>query len=140
MELPVRAKDANIAILKMGGMGVGQIAGEVDLDRKTVTKILDKPAIRQMMMDALAEHEFTLSKLAKKNIDMLSAKKYQLAGKGLKHVDDNVAQATAMKELNSIYGVHAAKQLDVRASAAEASLEDLADQADAALEELGMVK
>ncbi len=139
MELPVRAKDANIAILKMGGMGVGQIAGEVDLDRKTVTKILDKPAIRQMMMDALAEHEFTLSKLAKKNIDMLSAKKKVLVAGGLEEIDDNVAQVTAMKEMNSIYGVHAPKQLDVRASAAEASLEELTNQADAALEELGMV-
>jgi predicted transcriptional regulator len=137
-DVPVRAKDAGIAMLKMRGMNNVQIAEEVSLSRKTVGKILDKPAIRQMMMDALAEHEFTLSKLAKKNVDMLSAKKEVQVGKKLIETDDNVAQVTAMKELNSIYGVHAPKQLDVRASAAEASLEDLTVQADAALEELGM--
>ena len=77
--------------------------------------------------------------LAKKNIDMLSAKRWMFANLKYKEVDDNVAQVSAMKELNSIYGVHAPKQLDIRASAAEASLEELTDQADAALEELGMV-
>ncbi len=134
---PVRARDANVALLRMSGLNNVQIAEETNVTRKTVKAILDKPSIRQMMMDALAEHEFSLSKLAKKNIDMLSAKKYTKGIKG--KVDDNVAQATAMKELNSIYGVHAPKQLDVRASAAEASIEELTDQADAALEEFGMV-
>ena len=91
------------------------------------------------MLDAFGEHGFTLSLFAKKNIDMLGAKKSIPIEGELEEVDDNVAQVTAMKELNSIYGVHAPKQLDVRASAAEASLEELTDQADAALEELGMV-
>ena len=136
---PVKIKDANIAVMKMQGLNNVQIAEETNLTRKTVAGILDKPAIRQMMLDALGEHGFTLNKLAKKNIDMLGAKKkIPLAGE-LKEVDDNVAQVTAMKELNSIYGVHAPKQLDVRASAAEASLEELTNQADAALEEFGMV-
>ncbi len=133
----VKIKDANLAMMKMSGLNNVQIAEEANLTRKTVAGILDKPEIRQMMLDALGEHEFTLSKLAKKNIDMLSAQKY-CKDKG-EEVDDNVAQVGAMKELNSIYGVHAPKQLDVRASAAEASLEDLTNQADAALEELGMV-
>ena len=129
--------NANIAVLKMGGLSDVDIAKEVDLTRKTVRKILDKPSVRQLMMEALTENKFTLSMLAKKNIDMLSAKKFA-KGK-TEEVDDNVAQATAMKELNSIYGVYAPKQLDIRASAAEASLEDLTGQVDAALEELGMV-
>ncbi len=135
---PVRAKDATIAIMKMHGLTNVQIGEEVNLTRKTVGKVLDKPAIRQMMMDALAEHEFTLSMLAKKNIDMLGAKKKIPVSGTLTEVEDNQAQTTAMKELNSIYGVHAPKQLDVRASAAEASLEELTDQADDALEEFGM--
>ena len=136
---PLKAKDANVAILKMQGLNNIQIAEKANMDRQTVAIILDKPAIRQMMLDALGEHGFTLSILAKKNIDMLSAKKsIPLAGE-LTEVDDNVAQVTAMKELNSIYGVHAPKQLDVRASAAEASLEELTKQADASLEELSMV-
>ncbi len=136
----VRGKDANIAVMKMGGMTNTDIAEESGLTRKTVGAILDKPAIRQMMMDALGEHEFTLSKLAKKNIDMLSAKKEISVSGTLTEVADNQAQVTAMKELNSIYGVHAPKQLDVRASAAEASLEELTDQADAALAEFNLVK
>ncbi len=131
-----RAKDANIAILKMGGLNNTDIAKETNLTRKTVKKILDKPSIRQMMMDAFTENGFTLSMLAKKNIDMLNAKKWT-QGK-TEQVDDNVAQATAMKEMNSIYGVYAPKQLDIRASAAEASLEELTDQVDTALEELDM--
>ncbi len=139
MKTAVKMVDANIAIMKMDGLTTTQIAEKSNLTRKTVKARLDKPAIRQMMMDALTEHEFTLSKLAKKNIDMLSAKREIFANGKYKKVDDNVAQVTAMKELNSIYGVHAPKQLDVRASAAEASLEELTDQADAALEELGMV-
>ncbi len=137
---PVRMKDANLAMLKMGGMNNTEIAEKANLTRKTVAGILDKPAIRQMMLDALGEHKFTLSMLAKKNIDMLSAKKKIPLGGELEEVDDNVAQVTAMKELNSIYGVHAPKQLDVRASATEASLEELTEQADAALEEFGLVK
>lgn len=137
---PVRAKDANMAIMKMSGLNNTEIAEESGLTRKTVGVILDKPAIRQMMMDALGEHEFTLSKLAKKNIDMLSAKKSIPLNGEMVEVEDNVAQVTSMKELNSIYGVHAPKQLDVRASAAEASLEELTEQADAALEEFNLVK
>ena len=133
----VREKDANIAILKMGGMNNVEIAAETNLTRKSVKTILDKPSVRQMMLDALTENKFTLSKLAKKHIDMLSAKKFA-KGKA-EPVDDNVAQVTAMKELNCIYGVHAPKQLDIRASASEASLEELTHQADAALEELSMV-
>ncbi|KKN29385.1 hypothetical protein LCGC14_0844590 [marine sediment metagenome] len=136
---PLKAKDANVAILKMQGLNNIQIAEKANMDRQTVAIILDKPAIRQMMLDALGEHGFTLSILAKKNIEMLSAKKSIPLGGELAIVDDNVAQVTAMKELNSIYGVHAPKQLDVRASAAEASLEELTKQADASLEELSMV-
>ena len=132
-----RAKDTNVAVLKMGGLTNTDIARETNLTRKTVKVILDKPSVRQMMMDAFTENKFTLSMLAKKNIDMLSAKKF--AKDTTEEVPDNVAQVAAMKELNSIYGVYAPKQLDIRASAAEASLEELTDQADAALEELGMV-
>ncbi len=135
----VRAKDANVAILKMSGLNDVQIAKETNLTRKTVKVILDKPSIRHMMMDALTENKFTLSMLAKKNIDMLSATRYAFVSGEYKKLDDNVAQVAAMKELNSIYGVYAPKQLDIRASATEASLEELTDQADAALEELGMV-
>ncbi len=135
--ITTRAKDVKIAILKMKGLGDTEIGKQTNLTRKSVRTILDKPSIRQMMMDALTEHKFTLSKLAKKNIDMLSAKKYAKDTTTL--VDDNVAQAAALKELNSIYGVYAPKQVDIRASAAEASLEELTNQADAALEELGMV-
>ena len=135
----VREKDINIAVLKMSGMSDVQIAEETNLTRKTVKVILDKPSIRQMMMDALAENQFTLSMLAKKNIDMLSAHRYVFKNGEYKKVDDNVAQATAMKEMNSIYGVYAPKQLDIRASATEASLEELTDQADAALKEFDMV-
>ncbi len=132
-----KAKGSHIATLKMGGMTTTNIAKEVNLTRKTVKAILDKPSVRQLMMDAFTKHKFTLSMLAKKNIKMLSAKKF---AKGTKEkIDDNVAQVAAMKEMNSIYGVYAPKQLDIRASAAEASLEELTDQADAALEELGMV-
>lgn len=134
---PVKIKDANIAVMKMDGLNNIQIAEKANLDRKTVAGILDKPAIRQMMLDALDGHGFTLSKLAKKNIDMLSAKKY--CKDKCEEVDDNVAQVGAMKELNSIYGVHAPKQLDVRASAAEASIGELADQVEASLEEFGVV-
>ncbi len=137
--ITTKAKDANIALLKMRGLNDVQIAKETNLTRKTVKLILDKPSIRQLMMDAFTEHKFTLSMLAKKNIDMLSAQRWMFADKKYKKVDDNVAQATAMKELNSIYGVYAPKQLDIRASAAEASLEELTDQADDALEELGVV-
>ncbi len=133
------AKDAEVAIMKMGGLNITQISKEVNLTRKTVRAVLDKPSIRQMMMDALTENQFTLNKLAKKNIEMLSAKKSMFANGECKEVDDNVAQVGAMKELNSIYGVYAPKQLDIRASATEASLEELTDQADAALEELNMV-
>ncbi len=133
----VREKDINIAVMKMGGLNNTDIAKETNLTRKSVKAILDKPSVRQMMMDSLAEHQFTLSMLAKKNIDMLSAKKFP-KGKD-EPVDDNVAQATALKEMNSIYGVYAPKQLDIRASATEASLEELTDQADAALEEFNMV-
>ncbi len=135
----LETKGANIALLKMRGLTTTQIAKETNLTRKTVKVILDKPSIRQMMMDALAENKFTLSMLAKKNIDMLSATRYVFKKEGYKKVDDNVAQVAAMKELNSIYGVYAPKQLDIRASAAEASLEDLIDQADTALEELDVV-
>ncbi len=137
---PIKAKDASVAVLKMSGMNNVQIAEKANLTRKTVGIILDKPAIRQMMMDAFTDQKFTLSMLAKKNIDMLSAKRWMFADKKYKEVDDNVAQVTAMKEMNSIYGVHAPKQLDVRASAAEASLEELTEQADAALEEFSLVK
>ncbi len=136
-ETTSEATDSKIAIMKMSGWTNTDISKKVNLTRKTVKKILDKPSIRQIMMDALTENKFTLNMLAKKNIDMLSAKKFA-KGK-TEEVDDNVAQVTAMKELNSIYGVYAPKQLDIRASAAEASLEELTDQADAALEELGMV-
>ncbi len=125
--------------MKMSGLSNTQIAEETNLTRKTVKVILDKPSIRQMMMDALTENKFTLSMLAKKNIDMLSAKRWMFANLKYKKVDDNVAQVSAMKELNSIYGVYAPKQLDIRASAAEASLEELTDQVDAALEEFDMV-
>ncbi len=138
-KVALKAKGAKIAVLKMGGMTTTQIAKETNLTRKTVAVILDKPSVRQMMMDALVEHKFTLSMLAKKNIEMLSVQKWLFTNGKYKKVDDNVAQATAMKEMNSIYGVYAPKQLDIRASATEASLEDLTDQADAALEELGMV-
>ncbi len=138
-EKGLKASGAKIAVMKMGGMTTTQIAKETNLTRKTVAVILDKPSVRQMMMDALAEHQFTLNMLAKKNIDMLSVKKWLFTQGKYKEVDDNVAQATAMKEMNSIYGVYAPKQLDIRASATEASLEDLTDQADAALKELGMV-
>ncbi len=134
-----RAKDANVAILKMSGLNNVEIAKETNLTRKTVKVILDKPSIRQMMMDALTENNFTLSMLAKKNIDMLSAKRWTFGNGKYKQVDDNVAQTAAMKELNSIYGVYAPKQLDIRASASEASLEELTHQADAALEEFSMV-
>ncbi len=131
-----KPQDVNVAVLKMGGLTNTDIAKETKLTRKTVKVILDKPSIRQLMMNSFTENKFTLSMLAKKNIDMLSAKKY---AKGTtEEVDDNVAQVAAMKEMNSIYGVYAPKQLDIRASATEASLEELIDQADAALEELGM--
>ncbi len=136
---PVKMKDANVAVLKMQGLTNIEIADKANLDRKTVSVILDKPAIRQIMMDGLEEHGFTISQLAKKNIDMLSAKKQIPLNGELKEVDDNTAQATALKELNSIYGVHAPKQLDVRASAAEASIGELTEQADAALKEFDMV-
>ena len=136
----VKPKDANVALLKMSGLTNVQIAKEVDVTRKTVKTILDKPSIRHMMIDAFSEHKFTLNMLAKKNIDMLGAKKYEYRKDGgYKKIDDNVAQVAAMKELNSIYGVYAPKQLDIRASATEASLEDLTVQANDALEELGMV-
>ncbi len=134
----VKMADANIAVLKMKGLNDTEIAEQVNHTRKTVAKILDKPAIRQMMLDALGEHDFTLGKLAKKNIDMLSAKKEISVSGELTEVEDNIAQVTAMKELNSIYGVHAPKQLDVRASAAEASLEELADQVEASCEEFAV--
>ena len=138
-KIGVREKDANIAVLKMGGMNNVDIAKETNLTRKSVKIILDKPSVRQMMMDAFTEHKFTLSMLAKKNIDMLSAQRWAFGNGKYKRVDDNVAQVTAMKELNSIYGVYAPKQLDIRASAAEASLEELTHQADAALEEFDVV-
>ncbi len=137
--ITTKAKDVNIAVLKMGGLTNTQIAKETNLTRKTVKVILDKPSIRQMMMDALSENKFTLSMLAKKNIDMLSATRYAFVNGKYEKLNDNVAQVAAMKELNSIYGVYAPKQLDIRASATEASLEELTNQADAALEELGMV-
>ena len=135
----VKMSDANIAAMSMQGMTKVQIAEETNLERRTVAKILDKPAIRQMMLDALEGHGFTLSMLAKKNIDMLNAKKEILVQGNLTEIEDNVAQITAMKEVNSIYGVHAPKQLDVRASAAEASVDELANQVEASLEELDMV-
>lgn len=135
---PVKIKEVNIATMKMQGLTNVQIAEEANLTRKTVAVVLDKPEIRQMMLDALGGHGFTLSMLAKKNIDMLSAKKTVLLGGKAKDLDDNVAQVVAMKELNSIYGVHAPKQLDVRASAAEASLEELTDQVETSIEELSM--
>ena len=135
----VRAKDASVAVLKMSGLNNVEIAKETNLTRKTVKVILDKPSVRQMMMDAFTENKFTLSMLAKKHVDMLSAKRDITVQGEREEVDDNVTQVAAMKELNSIYGVHAPKQLDVRASASEASLEELTDQADAALKELGMV-
>ena len=133
-----KAKDTNVAVLKMSGLNDVQIAKETNLTRKTVKVILDKPSIRQMMIDAFTEHKFTLSMLAKKNIDMLSAERYVFKNGNYKKVADNVAQVAAMKEMNSIYGVYAPKQLDIRASATEASLEELTDQVDAALEELDM--
>ena len=135
----VRPVDAKIAALKMDGVNNVQIAKEVKLTRKTVQGILEKPAVRQLLMDAFAENGFTLKDLAKKNIEMLSAKREILANKRYMKVDDNVTQVTAMKEMNQIYGVYAPKQLDIRASASEASLEELIDQADTALEELDMV-
>ncbi len=134
----VRPKDLKIVELKMRGLGNTKIAAKTNLTTQSVRIILDKPSVRQMMREAFEEHGFTLSMLAKKNVDMLSTRKEIRLGGKLVEVDDNVAQATALKELNSIYGVYAPKQLDIRASAAETSLEDLTDQADAALEEFGM--
>ncbi len=139
LKATVKTKGSNIAVMKMGGMTNTQIAKETNLTRKTVKAILDKPSVRQMMLDAFTEHKFTLNMLAKKNIDMLNATRYVFKNGAYKKVDDNVAQVAAMRELNSIYGVYAPKQLDIRASATEASLEELIDQADAALEEFDMV-
>ncbi len=139
LKTTVKTKGSNIAVMKMGGMTNTQIAKETNLTRKTVKAILDKPSVRQMMMDAFTENKFTLNMLAKKHIDMLSAKRWMFANGKYKEFDDNVAQVTAMKEMNNIYGVYAPKQLDIRAFATEASLEELTDQADAALEELSVV-
>ena len=135
MDSPVKISDANIAILSLEGLNKVEIAKKTGKDRGTIANILNKDGIRQIIMDGFAEHNFTISMLLKKNIDMLDAKKEIPLSGELVEVEDNVAQATAMKEINQIYGIHAPKQLDVRASAAEASTEELADQVESSLQE-----
>ncbi len=134
----ITPRNAKIAVMKVSGKNNTEIAEEVGLNRKSVKAVLDKPAIREMILHSISEHEFTLSMLAKKHIEMLSATKEISVAGVLTEVADNVAQVAAMKELNSIFGVYAPKELDIRASTAERSLVDLTAEAEAAIRELGL--
>ncbi len=133
----IKIKDAEIAVGVMQGKSSHKIAQEVGLHRNTVYRHMQSEDVRGLMINALVEKNFTIKDLAQKNIDMLSAKKTVVVGNKTKIIDDNPARGLALKEMNSIHGVHAPKQVDLRDKTAQASLEDLAqmlEEADAGLE------
>lgn len=113
-----------------------EVAKDMGLHRNTVCRVMNSETARQLMVGALEQAGVTVAKLAKKHADLLDAKKEMNVDGELETVNDNVTQLGVLKELNSIYGTHAPKEFDIRGSTAQAPLDELADAAQASLEQL----
>ena len=118
-------RDLEVMKRDLAGQTGDQIAEELKVCRKTVTNTKAKPAYRDLIIGALEQEQFQVGDLAKKLVTLSNARK-DLNVDGVLHtVDDNVTRLGAVRKLCDIYGVDAPKEIDVRATTAQMSNEEL---------------
>jgi transcriptional regulator with XRE-family HTH domain len=119
-------RDLEIAKRELEGVPQEQIAEEVGVCRKTVHNTKAKPAYRDLMLSALENNKFGVNDLAKKLVELVDARKSLNVDGQIHIVEDNVTMLGAARKLCDILGVDAPKELDIKASTANMTNEELA--------------
>ena len=124
-ETPLTLRDLEVAKRDLAGKTGDEIAEEVGVCRKTVVNTKAKPAYRDLMLSALESNQFGVNDLAKKLVELVDARKSLNVDGTIHIVEDNVTMLGATRKLCDILGVDAPKELDIRASTANMTNEEL---------------
>lgn len=118
-------RDLEVLTLDIEGKTGEEIAEKVGVSRKTVVNTKAKPAYRDLMIGALEVHKFGVNDIAKKLVSMTDAQKAINVDGTLEIVEDNTTQLGAVRKLCDIFGVDAPKELDIKATTAAMTNEEL---------------
>lgn len=111
-------------------------AEKIGCSTKTVSRTKKKQAYRDLVINKLAEREYSPETYADNMIAHTKAKKTIVSkDAGVFQVADNTTRLTADIELGEIYGVKAPKQIDLKHSMAAMSDEELREEVQKSQEE-----
>ena len=118
-------RDLEVMKMDLEGQAGDEIAEELKVCRKTITNTKSKPAYRDLILSALEQEEFTVQKLAGKLVTLTEARKDMNVDGTIHTTDDNTTRLGAVRKLCDIFGVDAPKELDIKASTAQMTNDEL---------------
>ena len=121
--------------IEQEGKTLDQAAEELGVSRDTVKRTKKRGCYRDLILDAIAERQFTVDEYAKKLIALTEAEKVLNCGGHDQVVSDNPVRMKAIEKLGRIYGDDADKTVNLGLSAQSTSDEELLEEIDSALKE-----